>query len=358
MALKMYGKKWDKLSAADQAGLKKSAAEGAAFTAKSKANLKKMDQTAAFNKQFPKINLFDQQQNDWMNQAGKAGANGLFGASSPGHYAQSVGGQTGNFLDTLLSQLQGNDNVLGGSSGNSNGTGWKDLLSSGGAALGTTFGGPLGGILGGLAGQGLGWLFGDEEKKKGPQSYEEALQELGGLPNENQLNFAPIKQNAEANFREQGIPEIAKRFGAMGGQRSSSFGQALSSGQQGLRRELAALEQGANLQNFNANQSARQAQQSAAMNLLAGNRGYEQNQQQLGQGQQALNLQEYLGKGKLDLLGEQNKNNLNQSLFGAGLQPRNQIGHSAPGQPFWQQALLASLGGASNAASKWAIGGL
>lgn len=246
----------------------------------------------------------------------------------------------------------GGFNGLGGSSGQEGGGFWSGLAGLGGGLLGGYFGGPTGAALGSQAGSSFANWLGSDNKPQGPGNYEEALAQLGGLPDANQLNFAPIREQAVGNFREQGIPEIAKRFGAMGSggsHRSSSFGQALGSGEQGLRRDLAALEQGANLQNFQANQGARQNQQLAALNLLQGNRNYAQGQQQLGQGQQRINLQSLLGQGelgqgkqKLQLANLLNQQNQYQNLLNTGLRPQFENAFLA-GKPGLAQAAGGSL---------------
>ena len=316
------------------------------------------------------IPLYNEQQNSAMDALLKSGFGGLMGLPA----GLEMGGGGGGFGGGGM----GGFNGLGGESGTETNN-LNNILGGLGTAAGSYFGGPIGAGVGGLLGQGAAGLWNyfnkpAEQAQYQPGDYASALQQLGGLPNENQLNFAPIKRNAEANFRERGIPELAKRFGAMGSsgnRRSSSFAQALGSGEQGLRRDLAEMEQGANLQNFTANQAARQAQQMGAMNLLAGNRGYgvtqqqlAQNKQRIGQGQQELNLRQQLGMGGLNqgqqafnLQNLQNQQQLYQSMLGAGLTPRNQNAFMAGKPGFFENLMTSAAKAIPGAAMGYFAGG-
>lgn len=73
---------------------------------------------------------------------------------------------------------------------------------------------------------------------------QQAMQGLGN----NQFDFAPIEEQARANFSEKTIPGIAERFSALGAQKSSAFGQQLGAAGVGLERDLAAMKSNYNLQ--------------------------------------------------------------------------------------------------------------
>ncbi len=70
-----------------------------------------------------------------------------------------------------------------------------------------------------------------------------------GLQNPSQ-GFQPIANEAIHRFETQGVPSLAERFTAMGGgQRSSAFQNALSSGRSDLERSLGAMQAQYGLQN-------------------------------------------------------------------------------------------------------------
>lgn len=65
----------------------------------------------------------------------------------------------------------------------------------------------------------------------------------------NQFDFAPIEQQARANFQSKTLPGIAERFTAMGDNKNSSnFMGALGSAGAGLEMGLGAMKQDYNLQ--------------------------------------------------------------------------------------------------------------
>lgn len=83
------------------------------------------------------------------------------------------------------------------------------------------------------------------------------------LSKDNQFNFAPIAEQARANFQQRTIPTLAERFTAMGGGlRSSAFQGALGGASSALERDLAALQQQYGLQ--------QNAQQNQLLQILLG----------------------------------------------------------------------------------------
>ena len=252
---------------------------------------------------------------------------GPTGFGGGGNFGNNTQGQ---FLNSLGNAFQ-NQQQSGG------GGGLSGLLGTGATALGSFLGGPVGGAIGGGLFSGIQSLLGGDSGSNdnglgaqayNPGTYQEALNTLGGATPYNKLDFAPIKEAAVGDFREQGIPSIAARFGGLGSGnslRGSGFGAALSQGERGLRRDLAAQEQQANLQNFQANDAARLAQQNAALGLLNANRGYGVQQQQLGQNQTLLGQgQQRLGQGQQQLGQSQQQINLQNRLGQAGVQQNQQ----------------------------------
>jgi len=88
---------------------------------------------------------------------------------------------------------------------------------------------------------------------------------LGGMDKLPSAEFGPIRKATESNFYQNTVPGIAERFtgAGAGGQRSSAFEQALGGAGAGMNQNLAAMEQGFNMQN-------RGQEQNYLMNMLRG----------------------------------------------------------------------------------------
>lgn len=73
------------------------------------------------------------------------------------------------------------------------------------------------------------------------QAFSTILQQALSQLQSPQAAFEPIAQQARTQFEQRTIPSIAERFTAMGGQRSSAFGQQLGQAGAGLEESLASL---------------------------------------------------------------------------------------------------------------------
>lgn len=95
---------------------------------------------------------------------------------------------------------------------------------------------------------------------------------LPGQPLQSQFNFAPIEQNARANFQQNTIPSLAERFTSLGSGNnalsSPAFKSQLGLAGAGLEGELARLASEYGLQQQQLGQSERNSQNANFFNLL------------------------------------------------------------------------------------------
>lgn len=71
--------------------------------------------------------------------------------------------------------------------------------------------------------------------------FNKIIADILGQYQQGAFDFAPIAEQARTQFQQRTVPSIAERFTAMGGQRSSAFGQQLGAAGAGLEESLAAL---------------------------------------------------------------------------------------------------------------------
>lgn len=87
-------------------------------------------------------------------------------------------------------------------------------------------------------------LYNPDQQQAFSQILQQALSGLQG----NNLDFAPIENQARSDFAQNTIPSIAERFTGLGAQNSSAFGNRLGAAASGLESNLAAQKSGFNMQ--------------------------------------------------------------------------------------------------------------
>lgn len=192
-----------------------------------------------------------------------------------------------------------------------------------------------------------------QSKGYGPTGVEGLLsQTMKTLQNTN-FDFAPIAQQARANFMTNTVPSLAERFTAMGGGlSSSSFQNAIGQAGAGLDRDLASLEQQYKLKNagllqgLQGNLAAQQIagrQQQMDLGGLLANLGLSQQNYGLQRSGLGMNQQKYL-------------NDVPIQYTSAALHPLFQTTYT-PGQPGFVPSLLGGASGGIGKGSGY-LGGL